>query len=750
MPIYFDEDKRLFHLQAGDCSYVLQIVREGYLKHAYWGSKLRSYHGSNLVPGMDRSFAPNPDTWDRTFSLDVLPQEYPAYGNTDFRTPAYQVQLENGSTITDLRYKFHVIYAGKKALNGLPALYTEDDREADTLEITLLDEVSGLEVVLSYTAFREYSVIARSAAFHNTGRENLKLLRALSASVDIDGADYDFLYLPGAHCRERIAERRPLGHFRQVVESRRGASSHQENPFLALLSRDADEEHGEVYAMNLVYSGSFLAQAEPDQFDVTRLSIGINPFDFCWQLAGGESFQAPEAVLVHSSQGLGGMSRTLHRLYRKRLCRGRYRDAERPVLVNNWEATYFNFNEEKLFALTDEAKKLGIELLVLDDGWFGRRDDDNSSLGDWFVDQRKLPNGLSAVADYVHAQGLKFGLWFEPEMVSVESELYRAHPDWCLHVPKRARSGGRNQLVLDFSRPEVCDYIIASVSKVLQETSIQYVKWDMNRHMTEVGSAALPAERQRETAHRYMLGLYRVLEEITGRFPEILFESCSGGGGRFDPGMLYYMPQVWTSDDSDAVERLKIQYGTSLVYPASTMGAHVSAVPNHQVGRLTPLATRGAAAMAGSFGYELDLTRLSEEDKAEIREQIACYKKMRSLLQFGELYRLQSPLEGNETAWMIVSEDRREAWVTYVSVLARPNPANRWLHLAGLDEQKDYAVACVLAPGRNTAPDIPESWKVQKTSEIYGGDELLHAGLNIPVLAGDYQSLCWHICCTES
>lgn len=750
MSIYFDEKKKIFHLQAADTSYVLQIVRDGYLKHSYWGRKIRNYHGSNIVPGMDRSFAPNPDTWDRTFSLDALPQEYPAYGNSDFRTPAYQIQLANGSTITDLRYKSHRIYAGKQPLQGLPAVYTEQPEEADTLEIILEDKLIGLEVVLSYTAFRSYDVITRNARLINHGSQELKILQALSANVDFDGADYDVLYLPGAHCRERVAERQPVGHYRQVVESRRGASSHQENPFLALLSKNADEQQGEVYAMNLVYSGNFLAQVEADQFDVTRMSIGINPFDFSWRLGQDESFQTPEAVLVYSDRGLGKMSRTLHRLYRTRLCRGKYRDAERPVLVNNWEATYFNFNEKKLFSLADDARDLGIELMVLDDGWFGKRDDDNSSLGDWFVDQRKLPNGLAAVADYVNQQGMKFGLWFEPEMISVESELYKAHPDWCLHVPERARSGGRNQLILDLSRPEVCDYIIRVVSDVLKSASISYVKWDMNRHMTEIGSAVLPALQQRETAHRYMLGLYRVLEEITAAFPDILFESCSGGGGRFDPGMLYYMPQTWTSDDTDAMERLKIQYGTSLAYPASTMGSHVSAVPNHQLGRITPIETRGAVAMAGSFGYELDLTKLSAEDKNKIRQQVAQYKELRHLLQFGDLYRLKSPLAGNETAWMVVSADQKEAYVTYVRVLAEANPANCWLHLAGLAEAQDYKVSVVaMQEMGETAQDIPVSWRIKTETSVAGGDELMHTGLYVPILMGDYRSLCWHLRAVE-
>ncbi|GLH65244.1 hypothetical protein PG301_30830 [Parageobacillus sp. G301] len=419
------------------------------------------------------------------------------------------------------------------------------------------------------------------------------------------------------------------------------------------------------------------------------------------------------------------MSQTFHQLYRTRLARGVYRDRQRPILINNWEATYFNFNEEKILRLAKTAAELGIELFVLDDGWFGKRDNDRSSLGDWFVDKRKLPNGLAGLAANINNMGMRFGLWLEPEMVSVDSELYRKHPDWCLHVPSRPRSEGRNQLVLDYSRKEVCDYIIQAISNVLASAPISYVKWDMNRHMTEIGSAALPPERQRETAHRYILGLYRVMEEITSRFPHILFESCSGGGGRFDPGMLYYMPQTWTSDNTDAVARLKIQYGTSLVYPISAMGAHVSAVPNHQVHRITSLEMRGHVAMSGNFGYELDLTKLSEEEKAIVKQQVAFYKDIRRLVQFGTFYRILSPFEGNETAWMFVSEDKSEAFVAYFRVLAEANAPLSFLRLKGLDPNKDYEII--------------------GSGEMYGGDELMYAGLNVPRRRGDFISVIWRL-----
>jgi alpha-galactosidase len=723
MAINYYSDSKTFHLQGNSTSYVMQVIGDNYLTNMYWGKRVNNYRKSNPISFYDRGFSPNPTPTDRTFSLDTLPMEYPAYGNGDYRTPAYQLQLENGSTITDLRYKSHRIYAGKTVLEGLPAVYVENDDEAETLEILMEDKLIGLTAVISYTLFNEYDAIARSVRFQNNGENNLKLLRALSASVDFRDDEFDLLTLYGAHINERNISKRPLAPGTQIIDSSRGASSHQHNPFFALLRKGTDEDNGEVYAFNLVYSGNFLAQVQVDQFHTTRASIGINPFDFSWLLKSGESFQTPEAVMVYSSQGLGEMSRTYNKLYRSRLCRGKFRDKERPILINNWEATYFNFNAEKIEQIAKAGKELGIELMVLDDGWFGKRDDDFTSLGDWVVDRRKLPDGLSDLADRVRKLGMHFGLWFEPEMISEDSDLYRKHPDWCLHVPYRPYTLGRNQLILDLSRKEVCDYIVESVSAVLSSTDISYVKWDMNRHMTEIGSAALPPERQRETAHRYMLGLYRVMEELTSKFPDILFESCSGGGGRFDPGMLYYMPQVWTSDNTDAVCRLKIQYGTSLVYPVSSMGSHVSTVPNHQVGRITPLDTRGNAAMSGNLGYELDLTRLSEEEKKTTADQVKFYKEIRSLVQFGTFYRILNPFEGNETAWSFVSEDASETIVFYFKVLSQPAAAVRTLRFKGLDPDSLYENII--------------------TGEVFGGDELMNVGVTVPLVQKDFTSTYW-------
>ncbi|MDG0791651.1 alpha-galactosidase [Cohnella ginsengisoli] len=726
MAISFDRERQTFHLQTPNTSYIITVVEGLYPAHVYWGPKLRNASWPGGLTLRERaSFSPTPNPDKPSLSLDTLLQEYPGYGSGDFRSPAYQFGLSDGSTVAELVYRDHRIFAGKPKLEGLPATYAETDDEAETLELTLHDSHSGLIAILSYTTFRDSDAIARSVRYVNESADSVRIRRALSASVDFNNDDYELVHLNGGWANERNLSRRALVQGQQGIESRRGSSSHQHNPFVALVSPNAGEEQGDAYGFSLVYSGSFAASAEVDQFRTTRVSIGINPFDFEWLLEPGRSFQTPEAVLVYSNEGLGGMSRTYHRLYRSRLSRGEFRDRTRPVLVNNWEATYFDFDADKIAAIAEEGSRLGIELFVLDDGWFGYRNDDTTSLGDWKVDLKKLPQGLDDLAKRVNAHGLQFGLWFEPEMISPDSDLYRAHPDWCLHVEGRRRTQGRRQLILDLSREDVCDYIIDTVGGVLASAPIAYVKWDMNRNMTEIGSALLPPERQRETAHRYMLGLYRVLETITSRFPHILFESCSGGGGRFDPGMLHYMPQTWTSDNSDAVCRLKIQYGTSLVYPISSMGAHISAVPNHQVHRVTSLKMRGDVAMSGNFGYELDLTKFTPEEKEEVKAQVAAYKELRELVQFGDLYRLKSPFEGNDTAWAIVSADKSEAFVAFFRVLAQPNAPIDWLRLAGLDPNADYEIV--------------------GTGERFGGDQLMYAGLPVPQLEGDFQSATWRI-----
>ncbi|WP_461206031.1 alpha-galactosidase [Clostridium sp. DL1XJH146] len=723
MSIIFNENNKIFHLKSKESSYIIKILDSGYLTHLYWGKALRNNNFQHMFISEFKDYTAWVDL-KNNLSLDLLPQEYPSYGSSDFRKPAFQIQLQNGTTISDLKYKSHKIYKGKLILEGLPSTYLNNDDEGDTLEIELLDELIDMRVVLIYTVFNDMNVITRSTKFINDSEENISLLSALSTSVDFNDSNFNMLQLSGAWSRERWIEKRELKPGVQSIESTRGASSHQQNPFIALMRKDAGEHQGEVFGFNFVYSGNFIAQVEVDSFSRSRVTMGINPFDFSWLLEPSEEFQTPEVVMVYSDKGLNGLSHNYHKLYKNNLCRGYHKDELRPVLVNNWEATYFDFSSEKLLGIAKVAKELGIELFVLDDGWFNERNNDTSSLGDWFVDKEKLPEGLGELAKSVNDLGLKFGLWFEPEMVSPNSDLYREHPDWCIHVPGRRRSESRSQLVLDLSREDVCDYIINVVSNILNSANISYVKWDMNRHMTEIGSALLSFERQREVAHRYILGLYKILDKITSEFPEILFESCSGGGGRFDAGLLYYMPQTWTSDNTDAVERLKIQYGTSVVYPQVTMGAHVSAVPNHQVNRITSLKTRGNTSMCANLGYELDLTKLSEEEKEEIKEQIDWYKENRELIQFGDFYRLHSPFEQNETAWMIISEDKSECLVYFYKVLATPHTFGFNLKLVGLDKNMLY--------------------KLLENNEFYGGDELMYAGIYLPNMKGDYISKVLH------
>lgn len=725
MGINYNEDFNTFHLKTKNTSYVFKIMETGHLGHLYWGRKLKA---NNLEYFFRRryfgSFCADTDNISG-FQLELLHQECSTFGATDLRSPSLEFQYEDGTSATDLRYKSYRVYEGKQKLSGLPAVYVERDEEATSLEIILVDSLKNLEVILTYNVFEEFDAITRSLKIVNNSDEKINIERVLSANVDFITDQFDFIQLSGSWGRERHILRNPLRSGSQAIESRRGASSHAQNPFMALCSKDANDEYGDVYGFSLVYSGNFLANVEVDMYRNARAQIGINPFDFKWLLESKEEFQSPEAVLVYSSKGLNGMSQIYHNLYRKRLCRGKYRDKVRPILINNWEATYFDFNEVKIKEIAKEASKLGMELFVLDDGWFGNRNDDKSSLGDWFVNEDKLKGGLNKLANDINNMGLEFGLWFEPEMISPISKLYEKHPNWCIHIPGRTRSQARRQLILDLSRKEVCDYIIESISKVLESANISYVKWDMNRNMTEVGSLGLISERQRETAHRYILGLYRVMEKITSRFPNILFESCSGGGGRFDPGMLYYMPQTWTSDDTDAIERLKIQFGTSMVYPPISMGCHVSEVPNHQANRITSLETRGVSAMAGNFGYELDITKLSEEEKEKLKEQISLYKEIRETVQFGTLYRLKSPFNSNEVAWMIISEDENDIVVSYVRQWGLINENFRNLKLTALDNDSEYEII---------GEDI-----------IISGDELMYIGLNIPELQGDYVSRLWRL-----
>lgn len=691
--IQYHESSKTFHLSNGKISYLMKVLPNGQMGQLYFGKAIRDCESfDHLLEMRSRPMTACVFEDDSFFSLEHIRQEYPSYGTTDFRRPAVEVRQPNGSRITGLVYISHTVTPGKPKLEGLPATYCEDDKEAETLTLRLHDGLIGLDVDLCYTLFAGHAAIARSARFVNSGALDLHLTRVMSLSLDLPDSDYEFIHFSGAWARERHIKVRRLEQGVQSVGSARGTSSPNHNPFIMLRRPGTDEERGEVIGFSLVYSGSFLAQAEVDNWDVTRVTMGIDPFGFDWKLAPGEAFQTPEAVMVYSCEGMGDMSRTFHTLYRSRLARGEWRDQPRPVLLNNWEATYFNFTEDRLLAIAGTAKKEGVELFVLDDGWFGARSTDYAGLGDWQANTGRLAHGITGLAERIEALGMKFGLWFEPEMVNRDSDLYRAHPDWIISTPGRSASPGRNQYVLDFSRPEVVDNIYAQMAKILSEAKVSYVKWDMNRCITEPFSNALPADRQGELFHRYILGVYSLYERLTTSFPHVLFESCASGGGRFDPGILYYAPQGWASDNSDAVSRMKIQYGTSFCYPISSIGAHVSAVPNHQAGRVTPLRTRANVACFGTFGYELDLNRLTEEERAQVREQISFMKEYRAVLQFGDFYRLQSPFDSNFLAWMAVSPDKKTALVGWYKMLNEANGPLRRVRLQGLDPALCYSV----------------------------------------------------------
>ena len=729
MGIEFLGDKGIFHLFNQNFSYIIYLTKELDIVHLYWGKKIDNPDVRYMYRPCLRAFSPNSHPENIDLSYDTMPLEFPFFGSGDFRHPVFEVEYEDGSRVSELKYRSHRIESGKPPLEGLPSTYSDSENEVQNLVIELIEKHSGLTLELQYAVFEGHDVITRSARFQNGSENPMLIHRALSFALNFPHDDFEMIQLSGSWARERHLYKRKLVPGIQSIDSTRGSSSHMQNPFLALQDPGSGEFWGNVYGFSLLYSGNFLAEVEVDQFHTSRVSMGINPFGFRWQLESGSTFQTPEAVLVYSSEGLNQMSVSLHSFFREHLCRGKYKLKERPVLINNWEATYFDFNEKKLLAIATSAKDLGIELFVLDDGWFGKRDADNCSLGDWVVDKRKLPSGLSGLAEKIREMGLLFGLWVEPEMISENSDLFRSHPDWCLHIPGRRRTESRNQLVLDLSRKEVCDWMIETLTTVFSSALISYVKWDMNRNMTQVWSASYPPEQQGEIYHRYILGLYRVLETLTRTFPDILFESCSGGGGRFDPGMLYYMPQTWTSDNTDAIERLKIQYGTSLVYPPITMGAHVSAVPNHQVQRTSPLMTRLSVAMSGNFGFELDLSSLDTREKEVIRLHTALYKTIRPVIQFGDFYRLISPFEQERASWMFVSSDRRKVVVFYCRILSSAHMPQETIKLKGLDDNKEYLLL-----------NYDPFFEALGYDKVYRGDSLMHAGFRIPPMIGDFQS----------
>ena len=727
MAVRFDEKKNLFTLQTLESTYQMKVDDHGVLLHTYYGAPADETDFSYLIGPEDRGFSgqPGDEKKDRTYSMDYYPLEYPVQGNGDFRVKALKAGFEGEVPALDLRFVSYELEKGKYSLPGLPALFEAEAGEVETLKITLKDRLEEIYVTLFYGVFEKKNVITRAASIENRSGKNVTLKRALSLGLDFMEGDMDLIHFYGKHAGERQFERRNLPHGITEISSSRGTSSHHHNPFVILCDKDTTEDFGNAYGVSFIYSGGFKIQMEKDQVDGIRLVCGLDDEEFLWKLAPGETFVTPEAALSYSEKGLTALSDQFQKAYHANLIRSPWKDKKRPTLVNNWEATYFGFDAEKLLKIAGEAADLGLDMLVLDDGWFGKRNDDNSGLGDWFVNEKKLGCTMKELVDRVNALGLKFGIWLEPEMVSEDSDLYRTHPDWVLQIPGREPNRSRNQLVLDLSRKEVREYMKKFIDDTLSCANISYVNWDMNRSVDNVYSAADPTLSQGAIRHKYVLGLYEVMEDMLTRHPDLLLEGCSGGGGRFDAGMLYYAPQIWCSDNTDAIERLRIHYGTSFGYPMSSVSAHVSVCPNHQNGRVTPFKTRGICAMQGSFGYELDLSKLSEEDKAEARRQITVYNENWELFQSGSYYRLNSPMENHDyTAWSYVSKDQRKASLSVIYTDLHGNPKPVRVKLKGLKKDASYDV----------------------DGTVYTGAALMRGGLLIPKPSCNYDSymVCIH------
>ena len=719
MNIQVNASNRLFHLQTKHTSYVFHVIEDGSLGQLYYGPKIPFKDDyANLNTREEHDCTNTRTDEDVEFQAELLKQEYAGLGKGDYRYPAFQITYPNGSRTSEFQYRDYELKNGKERLTGLPSTFADDSNDSQTLTVKLAD--GDLELQLHYTVFADEDVIVRSATFINHGK-TVFLNRALSAQLDLPDADYDFIQFAGSWSRERHLHRNRLRPGTQSISSLRTASSHQENPFFMLARPHTDNNQGAVFGFNFVYSGNFLDSVEVDQFDTTRVLIGINPDEFGWKLNKGDSFQTPEAIFSYTDNGFNALSQQLGAFYAQHLINPHFAHQERPILINNWEATFMDFTEDKLMPIVKRAKELGIEMFVLDDGWFGHRDDDRSSLGDWFVDEKKFNHGIAGFAKRVHDLDMKFGLWFEPEMISIDSKLYQTHPEWMIKTPGRGQTPGRHQFVLDMSRKEVVDYLFGLMSHIIQDAKLDYIKWDMNRNITEMYGADLPADQQLEFSHRYILGVYDLYDRLTKAFPDVLFESCASGGGRFDLGMMYYAPQAWCSDDTDAIERIKIQDGTSYGYTPSMWGAHVSAVPNDQVGRLTSIDTRAKVAYFGAFGYELDVTELSDEEQATIKQQVAFYKQYRKLFQFGTFYRLETPdTSDNVYAWETVSPDKQTAIGMRYQILNGANPAYIRYYFKGLDPERRYTV--------------------NDGSEVFSGAELMNAGYFVPRVMNRLQS----------
>ena len=721
MSIFFNEEKNIFTLQTKNSTYQMKVDEFDFLIHLYYGNKIEQGNMEYLITKTDISFSGNPfEANDRTFSLDVIPQEYSSVGIGDYRISSMNLIEENGCNVFEPKYIGYKIKDGVKKIEGMPYIYDNQDKPK-TLEIYLKDKITNIELVLNYTIFYDMDIIARSVTLKNNSNSIIKLNKIMSSCLDFYYKDLEIIHFYGRHAMERMTERRGLPYGITSICSKRGTSSHQHNPSVILCEKNTTEDFGNCYGMALVYSGNFLIEIEKDQLEQIRANIGINPENFSYEVKKGEIFETPQVLITFSNEGLSKLSHNFHKAIRNNICRGKYKLQRRPILINNWEATYFDFDEEKILNIAKQASDLGIEMFVLDDGWFGKRDDDNSGLGDWFVNKNKLKNGLAHLVKNINNMGMKFGIWFEPEMISEDSDLFRKNPDWVVKVPNRNPNKSRNQLVLDMSRKDVRDYLFSCISSILDSANIEYIKWDMNRSICDAFSSVLSKDKQGEFYHRYILGLYELLEKIVVKYPNILLEGCSGGGGRFDIGMLYYFPQIWCSDNTDAIERLEIQYGTSFIYPICSVGSHVSAIPNHQTGRKTNIATRAIVAMSGSFVYEMDLGIIEKEEKIKVKQQIKEYLKYQSIIHNGLYYRLSEPNSKDwYTAWQFVSEDLKESLLNIVVTKLGPNRLNLNIKLKGLDKNKKY--------------------KIQNDKKIYTGDMLMNGGIVLKNPFGDFPA----------
>lgn len=727
--IYFNEIDKIFTIQTENSTYQIKIDKYNFLSHIYYGNKICEGSMDYLVKDGSIVFSVNPaESEDRNFSLEILPQEYSSCGIGDYRISSINLTDGNGARVFSPKFIGYEIKNGVKEIDGMPHIY-EDGDNPKTLEIHLKDFISNLELTLNYTVIYNKDIIAKSVTFKNSSKDNIKLNKIMSSCLDfLNNYNFDVIHFHGRHAMERMFERVSIPYGITSFSSKRGTSSHQQNPSIILCDKDTNEDYGNCYGMSLVYSGNFLIEIEKDQVDQLRVNMGINPENFEYHLKENEIFETPQVIMTFSNKGISKLTHNFHNIIRNNICRGEYKLKSRPILINNWEATYFDFDDEKILNIAKEASALGLDMFVLDDGWFGKRDNDSCSLGDWYVNKNKFKNGLDNVIKNINNLGMKFGLWFEPEMISEESDLYEKNPDWAIKIPNRPPSKSRSQLVLDMSRDNVVEYIFDAMSNIIDSANVEYIKWDMNRSISDAFSLSIEKERQGEFYHRYILGVYKLLEKLLKKYPNILMEGCSGGGGRYDIGMLYYFPQIWCSDNTDAIERLEIQYGTSFIYPISTVGSHVSAIPNHQTGRDTPINTRGIVAMSGSFGYEMDLSLLSNSEKEIVKEQIICYKKYQPLVHNGLYYRLSSPNYNNYTAWQFVSKDLKETLVSVVVTRVKPNKLNLIIKLKGLSKDKKYCI---------------ENYNNDKI--VYTGDMLMNGGISINNPTGNFPAYQFYI-----